>query len=95
MADVVDAVGEQVDLLLTLLTDEWARVPEVARTIDTWAPLDQTTFVVEWPVQEERLRHLEHYAAAGVLTPAQRTRYEQLRQLVTRHRPLLERILTE
>jgi hypothetical protein len=96
MAEVaVDAVAGHIDLLLSVLTEAWEGLPDVARTIDDWPQLDQTTFVVEWPVQEERLRVLARYAADGALTPVQRTRYEQLRELETRHRPLLGEILGE
>ena len=93
MADVTEAIGERLDLLLTLVTDSWASLPEVARMIDTWDPADQAQFVVEWPIQEQRLCRLQAYAARGALSSAQHARYERLQEIVTANRPLLARIL--
>ena len=72
--------------------DRWQRLPEIAAEIDRWDLVDQLVFIEEWPLEEQRLRMLEQYAADGVLTPAQLARFELLRCIVAEHRPIILRL---
>ena len=92
MAQVARGTIEQIELLLDLSLDQWRELPEVVATIDEWDPLDQLTFVVDWPVEEMRLERLEHYAAAGEMTPDQAARFDKLKGLVAKDRPIIERL---
>ena len=70
-------------------------MPLQAQEWDDWDDLSRLTFVVNWPVADDQLHMLNQWAEQGLLTPAQRERYEQLRQLVAEHRPTLERLLAD
>ena len=47
----------------------------------TWDDVQQLAFVHEWDIREGRLSQLRQYAKQGLLTPAQRDRYQQLLKL--------------
>jgi hypothetical protein len=53
------------------------------------------TFIFNWGVPADRLAQLHEWAQQGLLTPAQRARYEELLKLVDTHRPTLERLLAD
>ena len=93
MAEVVQSVSQRVDLLLNFLTEEWRRVPQVAREIDGWDLLDQLSFTEAWPSMDESLVDLEGYADRGVLTPTQQARFEKLKHLIAENEPILRQIL--
>jgi hypothetical protein len=79
---------------LDLLFSRWASVPAHARTWSTMDAADKEAFHLEWiGITEARLEELDRWAAEGTLTPEQHRRYEQLTQLVARHRPTIERML--
>jgi hypothetical protein len=75
---------------------QWTNVPDIA---EHWAEMDaieQEVFHLEWlGITESRLTTLGHWAEQGLLTPAQRARYDELLELVACHRPLLEQLLAE
>jgi hypothetical protein len=87
------ATHTEVNQLLDRLTEFWETVPEVAATFEQRSAYEQSDFVEEWPLEAMRLARLEQVAARGPLTPAQAARYGALRELVERHRPLLEQVL--
>lgn len=93
MAQVKRSVAEEIAKLLDLLLDEWGEVPRVAAEIDTWDLLDQLHFTEEWPLVEMRLKRLEKLVAQAGLAPAQSARYEELKRLVVKNRPILQRIM--
>ena len=97
MAQVVpDAErGAWIDDYLEYLIREWESIPGLAAEWDEWDDLSQLTFVVNWGVPADRLAQLHQWAEQGLLTPAQRQRYEQLLQLVAQHRPTLEELLKD
>ena len=97
MAPVTRTVQEQalIDDYLDYLTAEWAAIPALAEEWDSWDGLSQLSFVVDWPIREDRLGMLQHWAEQGLLTAAQRARYDELQRLVARYRPLLEQLLGE
>jgi hypothetical protein len=57
-----------------------------------WHQLEQVDFVEEWTIQEDRLLRLDRAAADGVMSAAQRARYEELRVLVDQYRPIVTRL---
>ena len=84
-----------IDRSLDYLTNEWAAVPAVAADWDRWDEADRLDFALEWPIREDRLGQLERWNLDGLLTPLQRQRYEKLQRLVSQHRSLLERLLSD
>ncbi|MBI4492783.1 MAG: hypothetical protein HY690_08340 [Chloroflexi bacterium] len=93
MAQVSDAVHQEIERLLERLTERWQHLPEVAAEIDRWDLIDQLNFTEEWPLEEDRLADLECYAAQGILQPDQLARYQALKELIARNQPLLRRIM--
>lgn len=72
----------------------WQSVPEYAEWWPGMDATEQEMFHLEWVgITESRLAELRRWAAQGVLTPAQRERYDELLRLVERHRPILARLL--
>lgn len=86
---------ERIDPYLDYLFREWNSVPGLAGEWEAWEELDRLDFVLEWPIREDRLGQLEQWAAEGLLTPAQRARYDELLRLVERNRPILNDLLAE
>ncbi len=80
---------DTIDHYLDYLIGTWNGIPEVAAEWDDWDDLSQLTYVVNWGVPEDRLHELRGWAEQGLLTPAQRTRYEELLGLEARYRPLV------
>jgi hypothetical protein len=77
------------------LFSEWGRLPRVEAEWESWEELDRLRFVLEWPLQEDRLHLVEGWAAEGGLTDEQMARLERLQELVRAHRPIVERLLSE
>jgi len=74
---------------------EWGRLPQVEAEWASWEEPDRLVFVLEWPMQEDRLHLVRGWAAQGVLMPEQMARYHELESLIEKHRPILERLLSE
>lgn len=70
----------------------WERLPEVESEIDGWDPEDAEAFILEWSIEEDRLDYLKEYYDRGVMTEEQAARYEELKKLVARNRPIIERL---
>jgi hypothetical protein len=98
MAEVAPTPGAEsdIDYHLSYQFDRWESVPEYA---SWWHDLDMTqreVFQLEWVgITESRLQALQRRAERGHLTSAQQARYRDLQRLVARHRPTLERLLSE
>ncbi len=92
MAHVSEKVRRHVRLLLDHSLDQWQRLPQVEAAIDQWDVIDQIVFIEEWPLEEQHLKMLEEYACAGALNPEQVRRFDELKQIVERHRPIIERL---
>lgn len=93
MAQVTEDISTRVDWLLAYLLGEWQDIPHLAAE---WGALDHIQRIdalIDWPVVESNLRALEDYAAKDILTPAQAARYARLRTLVTKYRPVLQRLM--
>ena|SRR5579864_7444002 len=86
---------EWIDDYLAYLLREWQNLPDLAQEWDCWTADEQLDFVVEWPIREDRLQQLQHWAAEGRLTPAQCARYQDLLALIARYRSTLERLFVE
>ncbi len=97
MAQVTSQTDQatRIDRYLDYLCREWEDIPEVAGEWNEWEDHDRLDFVVEWPIREDRLHQLREWLAQGLLTSGQQARYEELLQLIARHRPLLDRLLDE
>ncbi len=93
MAQTLPRVQQDIERQLELSLWQWRRLPAVEAEIDGWDLLDQLHFTEEWPLEEERLLHLERYAAAGEMTGDQRARYDKLTGLVKQSRPVIQRLL--
>jgi hypothetical protein len=95
MAEVTRDVTADVDWLLDYLLAEWEDIPNIAREWPAWTTIDRIHALIDWPVVESNLRALEDYAAQDILTPAQTERYTRLHALVTKYRPLLQRLMQD
>ena len=92
MAQVDDAVRQEIERLLDRLSYQWGRLPEVEAEIDQWDWADVVVFIEEWTLEEDRLRQLERYVAEGAVTSEQLQRYKLLKALVAKNRPIIERL---
>lgn len=79
--------------MLGISTRSWSRLPEIEGEIDHWDPDDQVDFVVDWPLEEDLLEELEGYRDRGLMAEDQVSRHEELKRLVVRNRPIIERLL--
>jgi hypothetical protein len=95
VAQVAGEVGARADHFLDYLSREWEAVPDYVAEFGTWDDVQQLAFVHEWDIRESGLRTLRDFAEQGLLAPAQRDRYDQLLELVARHRPAIERLLED
>jgi hypothetical protein len=97
MAQVVqDArLRASIEHYLDYLINQWEGIPELAAEWDEWDEESRLTFIFNWGVPADRLAQLHEWAQQGLLTPAQRARYEQLLKLVDAHRATLERLLAD
>lgn len=85
-----------VDYHLNYQLRAWKRIPEYA---EWWADLDSDVkhvFEMEWAgITESRLRELQLWAAQGLLTQEEYSKYAELMKLVEQYRPTLERLLAD
>ena len=83
---------EDVERTLVMAEDQWGSLPQVEAKIDGWPQAEQVHFVEEWPMEEVRLKRLERYAQEGRMTEDQLARYEELKKIVARNRPIIRRL---
>ena len=84
-----------IDEDLAYLTHEWAALPDLAGEWEGLGQAERLDFVLEWPLREERLRDLRRWAEIDWFTPEQRRCYDELLDLIARHRPILARLLRD
>jgi len=85
----------RIDHYLHYLLREWEGIPALAAEWGDWDEDSRLVFDVNWGVPADRLYQLQRRAEQGLLAPEQRARYDELLQLVERHRPLLEELLKD
>lgn len=88
-------LDDRIDAFLSYLIGEWEAVPGVVEDWAAWSEYDRLDFALEWPIREDRLQQLRGFAEQGLLTSAQRRRYDQLLLVVERRRPTLEALFAE
>jgi hypothetical protein len=88
-------LAQWIDKSLDYLMSNWEAVPEIAAEWDDWDELERLDFVVEWPLREMRLRELQRWRDAGLLSPSQLDRFEQVEALINRNSRTLERLLED
>ena len=87
--------ANRVNNYLDYLINEWEGVPDLAAEWDEWDEWSKFSFVMDWPIREDRLHQLKEWAEQGLLTPAQRARYDDLLKLVAEHRPTMDKLLAD
>lgn len=95
MAQVAHDLTANVDRLLDYPRGRWEDVPFAASTWERWDRFERVDYLSDWPVVESYLDVVRQHVTQGDLTPAQRQRYRRLLTLVTRARPLLERMMQD
>ncbi len=85
-----------IDYQLEYQFHQWDNLPDIAERWAEMDAIDREVFQLEWVgITESRLTMLGQWAEQGLLTPAQRARYDELLRLVARCRPLLDDLLAE
>ena len=84
----------EIDYHLDYQFQSWQGIPEYAGWWPEMEASEKEVFHLEWVgITQSRLGQLQRWAEQGCLTPAQQARYEELLQLIERHRPTLEWLL--
>jgi hypothetical protein len=85
----------RINIYLSNLIAAWTDIPDLAAEWHELEEHDRLSFVLDWPVCDDQLQQLRHWADEGFLTLAQRVRYEELHTLIDRHRGTLEELLKD
>ncbi len=83
----------KIDKLLKLSRADWEEPPKILAEIEEWSHDDLMSYAAELPLWNDRLRQLDRYAGQGLMTEEQLRKYRELKELVARNRPILDRIL--
>lgn len=92
MAEVAKETRDRIDALLAQSVAAWEELPEAESEFADFDEVEKLDYVYEWPLEEERLSKLESYAQDGLMSVRQAEQYEDLKRLVGKNRPVLERI---
>jgi hypothetical protein len=82
-----------VDHLLDSVEQGWIDAVEIVQRWDTLDDIEQTDFVVEWPLTLDCLSQLLRYADRGQLTPPQRKRLKDVQAYIRDHDDLVAAVL--
>lgn len=88
----IQELRELIDRQLAFGKASWERLPEVEAEIDSWDPEDAEIFILEWSIEIDRLDYLKEYRDRGDMTEEQAARYADLKRIVSRNRPIIERL---
>jgi hypothetical protein len=88
-------VTRWIDNYVSYLTDALNDLIEIEQEWDDWDELSRLTYVVEWPIKQDRLMQLERWASQSLLSEEQSGRYSTLLNLLEQRRPILERLLAD
>ncbi len=84
-----------VEELLAYLESQWCEVTDIADLWDSEMDRDdKEVYQLEWSIKDDNLALLESQVVSGNLTARQYGRYKALRRMITRQRPVLERLFT-
>jgi hypothetical protein len=86
-----ETVADAIDRLLYAATGAWEELPEVDAEFSTWTPGEREDYLIEWNLEEGRLRELAGLEAE--MTREQHTRYDKLLETVKQNRPIITRLL--
>jgi len=92
MAQVATQPRVHVDALLDSLIEAWRALPDVARDIDQWDPIEQLDYVEEWGAKESLADVLGELIASPSVTAEQRARYDELQRLARQYHPVLDQL---
>lgn len=92
MAEVARTTRDRIDALLEQSFAAWEELPEVEGEFDDFDEIERLDYVHEWALEEERVERLEACARDGLMSARQIERYEDLKKLVERNRPVIERL---
>lgn len=84
-------IDDYLDYLFNVLND----LPKIAAEWDTYEPLEQLDFVIEWDIKRDRLGQLEQWNEQRLLDADQQRRYRDLLQLLEERRMMLNALLAE
>ena len=71
----------------------WRTVPEMVEEWPQWDDHSRFNFIIEWPIDRERLFRVRHAAAAGLLNERQQREWQELQRLIEMHRATVEWML--
>jgi hypothetical protein len=91
----ITPLAKRINHALDVALGEWSGVPELAKVWPNWDEHSQFSFVMDWPVSEDRLQQLAHWSDQELLSPRQLSRYTELLGLVERYRPVPARHFEE
>lgn len=95
MAQMTTAMTTErrIEVSLDVAFGHWERVRFHVTEWDTLDPEQQLSFIEEWTMVITRLKRLDQDFQSGLMSSAQRKRYEALMRIVDRWRPAAERMI--
>ena len=81
--------------MVTCLVTEWSGIPDLVAEWDDWDELSRLDFVLEWPIQEDRLGQLRDWADRNLPSDERLERFDALLKRIAIQRPTLEKLLED
>jgi hypothetical protein len=88
-------LAQRIEGYIGYLEREWSGIPELAAAWDGWDEDSKLSFVLDWPIREDRLWQLDGWADQGLLTDEQQLRFDSLLEVIACYRPTLEKLLAD
>jgi hypothetical protein len=84
--------ADQIDREIAVALEDWASLPQMEDEWDEWDDDSRFSFLVDWPVIEERTARVLALEASFLPGDDRVDRVRMLRDLVERNRPVLARL---
>ena len=82
---------EHTDYLIDYLARAWSNIPDIERNWSMLDAVEKEVFQHEWVgITEVRLEQLVDLSRRESLTEEQRSRFEQVMEVVAQHRPVVD-----
>lgn len=81
-----------IDHQIRVAKSRWERLPQINSHIDDWDTEEAEDVILDYDIEEERFERLKKSFLQGLMTQKQAIRFEELAEIITRNKPILERL---